>query len=136
MLIVKSIENNTIYSVQELHLYLFSFLDKVILASFTSSTVSAHSSTNLSTNIFLHLQFSQSKYSLTSHALSHSHSQLLVFEIKPLSHPPLSTNSLHSHLHLSLFQHCLLLQILVIYYHIYTFHAILCVLFHLFLTLD
>ena len=40
----------------------------------------------------------------------HSHSQLLGFQIKPLSHTPLSTNSLHLHLHLSLFQRCLLFQ--------------------------
>ena len=69
-------------SVQELHLYLFSSSDRVILASFTSLTVSLHSSTNLSTNFFLHLQFSWSNYSATSHDLSHSHSQLLGFKIK------------------------------------------------------
>ena len=45
-----------------------------------------------------------------SHALSHSHSQLLGFQINPLPHTPLSINSLHSHLHLFLFQRCLLLQ--------------------------
>ena len=45
-----------------------------------------------------------------SHALSHSHSQLLGFQVNPSSHIPLSTNSLHSHLHLFLFQRCLLLQ--------------------------
>ena len=78
-LAVKTIANNTIYAVQELHLYLFSFLAKIILASFTSSTVAVHSSTNLSTIFFLHLQFSWSQYSPTSHALSHSHSQLLGF---------------------------------------------------------
>ena len=54
-LIVKSIENNTMYNVQELHLYLNLFSAKVILASFTLWKVSAHSSTNLSTNFFLHL---------------------------------------------------------------------------------
>ena len=54
----------------------------------------------------------QSKFSLTLHTLSHSHSQLLGFQINPLSHTPLSINSLHSHLHLSLFQRCLLLQTL------------------------
>ena len=48
------------------------------------------------------------------HDLSHSHSQLLGFQIKPLSHIPLSTNSLHSHLHLSSFHLCLLLQTLAI----------------------
>ena len=54
----KNIQNNTVYTVQELRLYLFSFSARVILASFTSSIVSVHSSTNLSTNFFLHLQFS------------------------------------------------------------------------------
>ena len=43
-----------------------------------------------------------------SHDLSHPHAQLLGFKIKPLSHIPI--NSLHSHLHLSLFNLCLLLQ--------------------------
>ena len=58
MLAVKIVENNTMCSVQELHLCLFSSSPKAILASFTFSTVSVHSSTNLSTNFFLHLQFS------------------------------------------------------------------------------
>ena len=68
MLIVKSIENKTMDSTQELYLFLFSFLAEcnpvecnsieVILASFTSSTVTVHSSTNLSANLFFHLQFS------------------------------------------------------------------------------
>ena len=51
--------------------------------------------------------------------LSHSHSQLLGFQINPLSHSPLSTNSLHSHLHLSLFHRCLLLQIILSNLHIH-----------------
>ena len=59
--------------------------------------------TNSSTNLFLHLQFLKSKYSPTSHNLSHSNSQLLVFQINPLSHITLLINSLHSHLHLSSF---------------------------------
>ena len=59
---------------------------------------------------FLHLLFLYSKYSPTSHDLSHSHSQLPGFQAYPLSHKPLSINYLHSHLHLSLFQCCLLLQ--------------------------
>ena len=46
-----------------------------------------------------------------SQALSHSHSQLLGFQINSLSHTFLSINSLHLHLHLFLFQRCLLLQI-------------------------
>ena len=54
----KNIEDDTVYTVQELHLQLFSFSARVILASFTSSTVSVHSSINGATNFFLHLQFS------------------------------------------------------------------------------
>ena len=100
------------YSVQELHLCLFLFSVEVILASFTSSTFSVHSSISLSSNFFLHLQFLYSKYSPTSHDLSHSHSQLVGFQINTLSHTPLSINSLHSHLLLPLFQRCLLLQTL------------------------
>ena len=72
--------------------------------------VSLNSSPNLFTNLFLHLQFLQSNYSLKSHDLLHSHSQLLGFQIKPLSHTLLLISSLHSHLHLFLFQRCLLLQ--------------------------
>ena len=41
-----------------------------------------------------------------SNDLSHSHSQLLGFQINSLSYIPLSINSLHSHLHLFLFQLC------------------------------
>ena len=119
MLIIKNIENNTMCSVHELHLHLFSFSARVILASFTSSTASVHSSNNLSTNSFLHLQFSKSKYSPTSHDLSHLHSQLLGFQVNPLSHTSLSINSLHSHLHLSLFQRCLLLQTLTSSLHLH-----------------
>ena len=78
-----------------------------------------HFSTNLSTNHFLHLQFSQSKYSQTSHGLSHSHSQLLGFQINPISHTSLSIIFLHSHLHLSSFQSCLLLQTLILYLHLH-----------------
>ena len=40
----------------------------------------------------------------------HSHSQLLGFQINHLQHLPISTNSLHLHLHFSLFQRCLLLR--------------------------
>ena len=46
-----------------------------------------------------------------SHDLSHSHSQLQGFQVNPLSHIPLSINSLHSHLHLSLFRLYLLLKL-------------------------
>ena len=98
------------YTLQELYLFLFSFSARVILANFTSSIVSVYSSINLSTNFFLHLQFSYSKYSLKSQFLSHSHSQLLGFQTNHLLHIPLPINSLHSHLHLFLFQRSLLLQ--------------------------
>ena len=47
-----------------------------------------------------------------SHDLSNSHSQLIGFQISSLSHVPQSINSLHSHLHLSSFYLCLLLQTL------------------------
>ena len=68
---------------------------------------------------FLHLQFSSSKYSPISHDLSHSHLQLLGFQINPLPHIPLLTNSLHSHLHLSSFHICLWLQTLAFNLHLY-----------------
>ena len=59
MLAVKVVENNTIYSAQEMRLSWFSPSSaEIILASFTSSKFSAHTSTNLSTNFLLHLQFS------------------------------------------------------------------------------
>ena len=110
MKIIKTAIINTIYTLQELYLFSFSFSAKAILASFTSSIVSVYLSINLSTNFFLHLQFSFSKYSLKSQFLSHSHSQLLGFQINPLSQIPLSTDSLHSHLQLFLFHRCLLLE--------------------------
>ena len=46
------------------------------------------------------------------HDLSHLHLQILGFRINPLSHLHLSINFLQSHLHLSLFQLCLLLKTL------------------------
>ena len=45
-----------------------------------------------------------------SYNLSQSQSQLLGCQINPLSQVSLSINSLHSHLHLSSFHLCLLLQ--------------------------
>ena len=67
MLTVKIIESKTMYSVQELCLHLFSTnLHSVefILTSLVSSIFSVHSSTNLFTNILLHLQFLYSRYSV------------------------------------------------------------------------
>ena len=69
-------------------------------------------STNLSTNIFLRIQFLGSKYSPTLHDLSHSHSQLFRFQINRSSHIPLSNYYLHSHLCLSSLHFCSLLQTL------------------------
>ena len=140
MFIVKVIENNTVQSVQEyLHLfsYLFSCSPKVIFVILTSSIFSLYSSTNLSTNFFLHVQFYQPKYFPTLHDLLHSHSQLLVFQMNPLSQLTFSINSLHSHLHLSSFQRCLLLQKLASNLHLhYKVHAIVYILLHLSLILD
>ena len=52
--------------------------------------------------------------------LSRSHIQLLGFQINPLSHIPLSINSsLHSHIHLSSFHLCLLLQTLALNLHMH-----------------
>ena len=98
------------FSMQKRHLYLFSPSAKFISAICTLSIFSVHTSTNLSTNLFLHLQSSYSKYSPTSHDLSHLHSQLLGFQRDPLSHTPLSVNYLHLQLHLSSFERSLLLQ--------------------------
>ena len=96
---------------QELHLFLCLFwsLGKVILASFASSIFLVHSSINWWTNFHLHLQFSKSNYSPISHDLSHSLSQLLGSQIDLLLQIPLAINSLHSYLHLFLFQLSLLL---------------------------
>ena len=69
---------------QELHLCSFS------LAIFIPSIFSLHFSFNLSTNLFLYLQFLKSRCSPTSHNLSHSKSQLLGFQINPLLDTPLS----------------------------------------------
>ena len=87
MLITKLNENNTIYTMQEMRLFSCIF-------SFSISSVSpifpVHSSTSLSTNFFLHLQFSilqfyiyNFQFSPMSHDLLHSHSQLLGFQINP-----------------------------------------------------
>ena len=54
-----------------------------------------------------------------SHNLSHSHSKLPGFQINPSSDLPLSINPSHSHLHLSLFQSCLLLQTLASNLHLH-----------------
>ena len=53
------------------------------------------------------------------HDLSHSHSQLLGFQINPLSYILLSITSLHSHLQLFLFQSYFLLQTLASSLHLH-----------------
>ena len=113
MSIVKSAENNTMYSMQEQRLFLCSF------SFFTSSIFSAHYSTNLSANLFLHLKFSYSKYSPTSHDLLHSHLQLLGFQYILYRIHLLSINSLDSHQHLSPSQRCLVLQVLASNLHLH-----------------
>ena len=75
------------YYMQELCLHFV----ELILIKLVSSIFSLH------TNLFLNLQFSVFKYSPKSHDLSHSHLQLLGFQIYPLLRIPLSINSLHSH---------------------------------------
>ena len=52
---MKNIQNNTLYTVEIMHLSLFSF-STVMLTDFASSIISVHSSTNGSTIFFLHLQ--------------------------------------------------------------------------------
>ena len=72
MLIARIIENITMlttYTIEKLHLFLFS------LSIVTISILSIHSSIINSTNFFLHLQFLLSKYSPILQDLSHSHSQ-------------------------------------------------------------
>ena len=119
---MKNVQNNALYTIEKLHLSLFSF-STVTLTNFVSSIFCVHSSTSGSTNFFLHLQFEWSKYSLILQVLSHSLSQLLGFKINPLSHTPLSINSLHSHVHLSSFHRCLLLQIILSNLHIHLYDS-------------
>ena len=47
--------NKALYIIQKLYLSLFS--SKVLLTNFVSSIFSVHSSTNLSNNFLIHLQF-------------------------------------------------------------------------------
>ena len=71
MLIVIIIENNAMYSMQELHIFLYPFLPAI----FTSLTVSVHSSTNLSANFFLHLIFYNLGI-LQLHMIHHIHTHI------------------------------------------------------------
>ena len=116
-------------NMQELSLHFF----ELISIKLVSLMFSLHSSISLSINLFLHLQFSESKYSPKSHDLSHSYFQLLGFQIYPLSHIPSSINSLHSHRPLILYIHIVVYyykHLHLIYIYTYMFHAILYILFH------
>ena len=84
-----------------------------MLTNLVSSIFTILSSTSGSTNFFYTYNLKNLKYLATPQDLSLSHSQLLGFQINPLSHTPLSINSLHSHLHLSLSHRCLLLKIIL-----------------------
>ena len=124
MLIIKIIENKKMYNMQELCL---DFVE-LILTKLVSSTISLHSSTNLSTCLFYTCNFYYPNTQQTSHDLSQSHSQLLGFQIYLLSHKPLSINFLHSHQHLSPFQGCLLLEALAsnLYLHLHVSFHFMC----------
>ena len=82
------------------------------------SIFSLHSSTNLLTHSFLCIYNFHSLFSNITWSL-YSHSQLIGFQINTSWHILFSINSLHSHLHLSLFQRCLLLQALASSLHLH-----------------
>ena len=108
-----------------LHITLFSAIEivSVLFNGIAFRISSSHSNTNLSISFFLHLKFGSSKYSPTLHDLSQSHSQILGFQINQSSHLPLLIISLHSHLHLSLFQRFVSLQTLTSNLQTHKFHA-------------
>ena len=56
-IVVNKINSDSSKSCKNYYHQFNSFLARVILANFTSSIVSVHSSINLSTNFFLYLQF-------------------------------------------------------------------------------
>ena len=135
-LIVKNIENKTTYSVQELQLCIFSSLARVILAIFISSTLSVHSSTNLSTKFFLHYSCYSQILSNITWFIVHTHNFQGSKQTLYCMHLYQSILCIHN----SIYHHCNVVyyykHLHLIYIHIYTFHAILCVLFHQSLTLD
>ena len=119
-------------SVQEFHLCLFSSSAEVILVSFTSSTFSVHSETNLSTNFFYTHNFRS--LNILQHDMIyhiHTHDYMNFKQIFCLIHfyqliPCIHTCIYH---HFNVVYYYKRLHLIYIY--IYTFHAILCVLFHL-----
>ena len=74
ILTLKNMTNKMMYIVQDPHAFPCSFQATLVISF--PLIFSLHASTNLSINIFLHLQFLCSKYSPTLHDLSHSQSQL------------------------------------------------------------
>ena len=86
-----------------------------------------HSSTNLSSTFFYIYNF-HNLNTHQNHMIYHIYTQLLGFQAYPLSHAPLSINYLHSHLHLSLFQCCLLLQAIEsnLHSHLHLSHHFMC----------
>ena len=120
ILIMRNMANNTMYIVQEFHVFVFNGIAFTVLKIISSPSIfSLHSSTSLLTTLFLHLQYLWSKYCFMSHGSSHSHSQLIGLKINYLSHIPFSINYLHSHPHLSSFHLCLLLQTLAYNLHLH-----------------
>ena len=92
------------------------FSDVTFLSSGDVSVVfnvsSSHSNTNLLINRFSHGQFLVCKYSSILHALLRSQTHLLGFHKHPFSQELQSSNSLHSHWHLSRFHFCFQLHTL------------------------
>ena len=124
MLIVKNIENNTVYSVLELHSFL------------CSSIFSVHSSISYQL-IFSYIYNLSNLDTHRYHKIYHIHTQLLGFQINPLPHTlylPILYIHAYIYLHSNVVYCCKHLHLVYIY--IYTFHAILYASFHLLLTLD
>ena len=96
-IIKKSMTKNTIHTFVRIT-YLSIVIQSIIINYFISVNIFTTFFKNLSTNLFLHLQFLKSKYYPTSHDLPYSQSQLLGFQINPLSDIPLSMNSLYIHI--------------------------------------
>ena len=137
MFIKKIIKNNTIYSVQELHLRLFSFPVEVILTNFTSLTASVHSSTSLSTNFFYicsfrNLNIHQHHMIYHIHIHNYQDSKHILYRIHLYQSILYIRIDIYHHFNVVYYYK----RLHLIYIYTYTFHAILFVLFHQFLTLD
>ena len=133
MLIVKIIENNIMYSMQELHLSIF--LVKVTSAIFTSSIFSVHSSTDLST-IFSCTYDLHSPNTDQHHMIYHIHthnyqdSKQIPCYIHLYQLTLCIRNCIYDHSNVVYYYK----RLHLIYIYTYTFRVILCVLLHSFLT--